>query len=198
MAVLYWFAGGWARRYPGVAPMLLGGLVLVVTTIASCRPNGPGPALLAFAVAVSVCLGWLGYKVQRRRPRGSPAEMLLATLAAPVPSAQAVQPEDVLGKWQFYVDAATSTVTVDLQPDGRYTQVILGNRGQRIDCPGGTWTLEGPYVELNSYRSAVRVMMDRVRWFFGNWKKDLVLFAKDDPQAEATLLGRKVTARAMP
>jgi len=169
--------------------MLLGVLALVITTVASCRPSGPSPPVFALGVAASVCLGWWGYKVQCRGPRKSSAEMLLATLVAPAPSTRAIRPEDVLGPWRFYVDAVTSTVSVDLQADGRYTQVIVGNRGERIDCPGGRWTLEGPHVELTAYRSAVRAVTERVRWFFGDWQKDLVLFARDDPQGETMLLG---------
>jgi hypothetical protein len=194
MAVLSWFAGGWARRHPGIAPMLLGAVLLAITFVAAASPSGPGMVVLVIGVVCSVCLGWLGVKLERGRPRRSSAEAILTTLAAPTPSARAVRPEEVIGLWQFYVDAATSTVTVDLQPDGRYTQLIVGNRGQPVGCPGGTWTLEGAHVELDAYRSAARAVFERVRWFFGNWQKDLVLFANDGPQAETMLLGRKITA----
>jgi hypothetical protein len=186
----------WKRHCPGAVPMLLGLLVLVITTLASCGIAGPGVPAFVTGVAASVCLGWWGYRLQRSRPRESPRERLLATLAAPVPSLRALRAEDVLGPWQFYVDAATSMVTVDLQPDGRYTQVIVGSRGERSDCPGGTWTLEGPQVELTSYRSAVRAVTDRVRWLFGDWQKELVLFAKDDPLGTRMLLGQRRPARA--
>jgi hypothetical protein len=178
--------------------MLLGVLVLAITFAAACSPNGPAMVILAVGVVVSVGLGWSGYRLERARPRRSSAEAILATLAAPTPSVQAVRAEDVIGPWQFYVDAATSTVTVELLPDGRYTQLILGNHGRAVDCPGGTWTLEGPYVELNAYRSAARAVVERVRWFFGTWRKERVLFARDDPQAETMLLGRKLAAAPMP
>jgi hypothetical protein len=138
--------------------------------------------------------GLYWFAVQRRRPGDPSADMLLATLGASVPSARAVRPEDVLGPWRFYVDDAASTVTVDLQADGRYTQVIVGNRGQRTECPGGTWALDGPHLELTSYRSALRAVADRVRWFFGDWQKGFVLFAQDDPQSETMLLGLRHTA----
>jgi hypothetical protein len=177
--------------------MLLGVVVLAVTTMAACGPNGPGPAGFVLGVTISVCLGWLGYRVQRNMPREPSADLLLATLAAPVPSERAIGPEDVLGPWQFYVDAATSTVTIDLQADGHYRQVIVGNGGRRIDCPGGTWTLDGSYLELDSYRSAVRATTERVRWFFGDWEQDFVLFAKDDPQSETMLLGLRGTGAAV-
>ena len=188
--------GEWRRRCPGATPMLLGLVFLAITTRASCGIDGPGTAVFVVGVALSVGLGWWAYRMQRCRPRQSPEQMLLATLAAPVPSHRALRPKDVLGPWQFYVDAATCMVTVDLQADGRYTQVIVGNRGERSDCPGGTWTLDGPQVELTSYRSAVRAVTDRVRWLFGDWQKELVLFAKDDPQSTRSMLGQRRAARA--
>lgn len=186
----------WKRRCPGAVPMLLGVLLLTIATLASCGIRGPGIPVFVVGVAGSVCLGWWGYRMQRNRTRESPEELLLAALAAPVPTPRAIRPEDVLGPWQFYVDTAASMVIVDLQADGRYTQVILGNGGDRSDCPGGTWTLEGPQVELTSYRSAVRAVTDRVRWLFGDWQQELVLFAKDDPQGTRTLLGQRRTPRA--
>jgi hypothetical protein len=189
LGVRYGLGDDVGRRYLGIAPMLLGVLVLGLVTVASARQDGPGPAILVPGVAVSVCLVWWGYRVWRSRPRDSLAETLLAMQAAPAPSAAAVRPEEVLGPWRFYVDAAASTVTIDLHGDGRYTQVIVGNRGERTECPGGDWTLDGPYVELTSYRSAARKVARGVRWFFGQWEKGLVLFAKDDPQGERSLLG---------
>jgi hypothetical protein len=193
--ILDW--GGWRRRFPGAIPVLLGVLLLVITTLASCSSDALGIPAFVAGVAASVCLGWWGYRLQRSRLRSSLGELLLATLATPVPSPRALRPADVVGPWQFYVDAAGSMVTVDLHPDGRYTQVIVGNRGERSDCPGGTWTLEGPQVELTSYRSAVRAETDRVRWLFGDWQKELVLFAKDDPLERRMLLGLRRTARAV-
>ena len=78
------------------------------------------PARLG-ALAV-VLLGWVGYSARRRGTSAASADAILAALAEPTPSARDLRPDDVLGRWQFYVDAAASTVTVDLQPDGRYIQ----------------------------------------------------------------------------
>jgi hypothetical protein len=195
MAVLYGLILAFG---PGVVPMLLGVLLLAITTILSCGLSGPGPALLPLGVTVSVCLCWWGYKIGRRQSRELSAEIPLATLVEPAPSARAIRPEQVLGPWRFYVDAASSTVTVDLHADGRYTQVIIDNRGQQVDCPGGTWTLDGSYVELTSYRSAAQKATQPVRWFFGDWQNDLVLFAKDDPQADTPLLAQRLTAASIP
>ncbi len=192
--LLYGLASGWdewMRRWPGVIPLLLAPLLLFGIFWAACSPAGLGTPAFVGGVAVCVSLGWWGYARQRRGPRESPVESLLATLAAPAPSGRTLRPEDVLGSWQFYVDAATSMVIVDLQPGGHYTQVIVGNRGERQEGPGGTWTLEGAQVELSAYRSAVRAMTDRVRWLFGEWQRELVLFAQDDPAGPKRLLGQR-------
>ena len=197
-AVLLAMAVAFRRRYPGALPVLLGTAALAAITIASCQPNGPGPTGFTLGIALSVALGWLGYRVQRRVPCASPSSILLATLASPLPSVRSIKPEDVLGSWQFYVDSATSTVTVDLQAHGRYRQVILGNRGERVDGPGGTWSLDGPHLELTAYRSAVRTVTERVHWFFGDWERELVLFAKDDPSSDKTFLSLRRRPQAMP
>ena len=172
--------------------MLLGMVVLAVAVIIWFGPKSP--SLLGFAVGVvlSVWLIWLGYRAPPYSRVESPADLFLPSLRAPNPLARAVREEDVFGPWQFYVDAAASTVTVDLQAGGRYTQTIVPTCGERIDCPGGTWTLDGPYVDLTGYRSAVRETMHRVRWFFSEGKNDLTLWAKDDPQGETDLLGQRV------
>ena len=91
-----------------------------------------------------------------------------------------------------------STVTVDLQADGRYRQIIVGNGGERVEGPGGTWTLEGPHLELTSYRSAVRAVTEPVRWLFGEWERELVLFVKDDPASNRTFLSLRRRQEAMP
>jgi hypothetical protein len=179
------------------AAMLLGVLLLASTTLTSCRPDGPGPVVFALGVAASVCVGWWGYQARGRRVDEPSDEMFLGPLAVPVPVAHAIQPQDVLGPWRFYVDAAASTVTIDLQADGRYTQAIVGNCGKRTDCPGGVWTVEGPYLELTAYRSAVRAVTEPVRWFFGEWQEHLVLFVKDDRQAETMLQSRRATGGAI-
>jgi hypothetical protein len=181
MAVLCVTPLRWRRT---IVLMLLAVLVLTGTTLASCQPDGPGPVVFSVGVALSVCLGWAGCKVSHRRPASE-------ITAVPVPSLREIRPEDVLGSWQFYVDAASRTVTIDLRSDGRYAQVIVPNCGELVDCPGGTWSLEGPYLNLSSYRSALRDSVQSVRWIFGDWQNELVLLAKDDPLAETTLQARR-------
>jgi hypothetical protein len=176
------------RHYPRAFLLFLGAVVLAVAIILWCEPNSPRLIGFATGVVLSLCLIWLGY----RAPREPAAEGFLRKLLPPVPATRAVEPEEVFGPWQFYVDDAASTVTVDLQADGHYTQTIVPTYGDRITCPGGAWTLDGPYVELTGYRSAVRETMNRVCWFFGEGKQDLVLWARDDPQSDADLLGQRV------
>jgi hypothetical protein len=182
------------QRYVGVVRMLLGIVVLLIAMMVCSQADGPRPLFFTWGVVASVCLGWWGYRARRRRPPDPFAEVLLSLPTAPAASARTVEPAEVLGAWRFYVDAAASTVTIDLHGDGRYTQVIVGNGGERTECPGGAWTLDGPFVALTSYRSAAREVIQGVRWFFDEWEKELVLFAKDDPRGETTLLGLRAAA----
>lgn len=195
--LLYGIVSGWTdwtQRWLGVLPLLLAPLLLVLTCWASSDVSGlDTPAFIA-GVTLSVVMGWWGYRLQRRRPRASPTETLLAMLAAPTPSARKLRPEDVLGAWQFYVDAATSMVTVELRADGHYSQVIVGSGGERNEGPGGTWSLEDARLELSAYRSVVRTVTERVRWLFGDWQHELVLVAQDDPRGSKRLLGQRRTA----
>jgi hypothetical protein len=127
-----------------------------------------------------------------RRKRRSSTDALLAETVEPVPTARTIGAEDVLGPWRFYADAAASTVTIELSADGRYRQVILRNDGRQIECPGGTWALDGPYLELGDYRIAPGGATERVRWFFGDWQGALALFASNGADGGAVLLGSKV------
>jgi hypothetical protein len=191
---MYGSPQSWRRHFKWISLMLLGVLAFAITTIVAFRPNGFGLAIFPQGVALSACLVWLGEIARRKQPRDSSLETLLETMAAAVPSTQEIRPEDVQGEWRFYVDAAKSTVKIDLHANGRYTQIILANSGEQIDCPGGAWTLEKAYLNLESYRSATRAVTESMRWFFGDWRKELVLYAKDDPQSETMLQGRKVKA----
>jgi hypothetical protein len=193
LCAIYWFAVGKGRRYLGALPMLFGAVLLAITTLVAIEWIDLGSVVLVTAVVASVSLGWFGYGLQRRIPCEPSDEPIVATLvqeAAPSTN-QSLRPEDVLGPWQFYVDAAAGTVTVDLRPDGRYEQVIVGNAGERIEGPGGEWTLDGTNLELTDYRSATRGVAAHVRWCFGDWSKNPILFVKDDPHSKTMLLARR-------
>ena len=181
-------------HYVGIIPMLLGLLMLALVTMLASNPHSSGPSILLPGIVAAVGLGWLGYRARRRRFRDPSAELLLAMQTTSAAAARAIRPEEVLGAWRFYVDAAASTVIVNLQGDGRYTQLIAGNGGAQIECPGGAWTLDGPYLTLTSYRSAARKSTADVRWSFGQREKVLVLLAKDDPQEQTPLLGLRAAA----
>ena len=56
---------------------------------------------------------------------------------SPTPTTRALAPDDVLGQWRFYVDAAASTVTVDLLAAGRYRETIAANSSRRNAAPDG-------------------------------------------------------------
>ena len=197
MGAVYWFGFGGGRRYIGVGIVLLGVLLLAGTiaavygSTASYGSNALASTFLVVGIAASVSVGWWGYRVQRRTPRSPPSDPMLAALAAPTPTARPLAPQDVQGQWRFYVDAAAGMVTVDLQADGRYSQVIAAISGERIDGPGGQWTLDRANLELSAYRSATRGASDRAGWFFGDCEGDLILFVKDDPEAKTMLMARR-------
>jgi hypothetical protein len=188
---LYWLAFGGGRRYLGALMMFIAALLLAIMTAGALAANGPGPSVLGPGILLGFCVGWLGYRVQRRAGREPSVHPILAAVAAATPTSRTIEPQDVLGQWQFYVDAAASTVTIDLQADGRYEQAIVSNSGEQIDGLGGNWRLDGPNLDLSAYRSATRDATIAVRWFFGDCEGDLVLFARDDPQTETTLLSRR-------
>ena len=104
----------------------------------------------------------------------------------------------MLGQWRFYVDAAASTIIIDLQPGGRYQQTIAGNSSKQNAACDGQWTLDGPNLELSAYRSATRDETSRVRWYFGECEGSLILFVKDDPQAETMLVARRAATGDTP
>jgi hypothetical protein len=191
LGALYWFTIGGGRRYLGIVVILLGALLLAVTAIVAFNLEDAGPAVLIAGTVVSLFVVWLGYQIHRRTPPELPDESVLAMLVEPIPTSRSLRPEDVLGRWRFYVDAAASTVTIDLLAGGRYEQVVASNAGDRTEGPGGQWALDGANIELSAYRSAVRGTTDRVRWFFGDCDSDLILFVKDDPEAETMLIAQR-------
>jgi hypothetical protein len=192
MGGIFWFAFGGGKRYRGACLIAFAALLLAITAMAASAGDGPGLPIAAGGIAISAGLGWLGYRVQRRAPREPSADPLLAALLDATPTTRSLQPQDVVGHWRFYIDAATATVTIDLQTGGRYEQQIVGTSGKQSDGPGGEWTLDGANLELSAYRSIARNETGRAAWFFGDSQGDLILFVKDDPQTEAMLLARRV------
>jgi len=62
------------------------------------------------------------------------------------PTVKPVAADDLLGRWQFYLDGVSKTVSIDFRPDGTFAQTISSNQGSVQQCPGGTWRLEGPKI----------------------------------------------------
>lgn len=187
----YWFVFGGGRRHLGIAVMVFAAVLLAVVTIASCDPLGGGAVVLLPGIVISVAVGWLGYKLRGWIPPEPPPEPILAAARSPTPTTRTLSPADVLGQWRFYVDAAFSTITIDLQSGGHYRQIILGNSSKHDASGEGEWSLDGPNLELSVYRSATQGETARVRWFFGDCESGLILFAKDDPQTESMLVARR-------
>jgi hypothetical protein len=99
------------------------------------------------------------------------------------PTSKPVGPDDVAGKWQFYLDDLSKTVTLRFHADGTYEQTMADLHGATTQCPGGTWTLSGPYVELAGYVSARRGTTESMRWRMIDTPSGLGLFGGDDPES---------------
>ena len=187
----YWFIFGRGRRYLGLLVMFFAGALLAIAGIVAYHSDYLAPLILLPGIAVSAGVGWLGYKLRGWLPPEPSPEPILAAIIAPTPTTRALSPVDVLGQWRFYVDAAASTVTIDLQPGGRYRQAIASNSSKKNVACDGQWKLDGPNLELSAYRSATQDETGLARWYFGECEGGLILFVKDDPQAETMLVARR-------
>ena len=100
------------------------------------------------------------------------------------PTAKPVTANDVVGRWQFYVDRISRTVTVEFQADGTFTQTIVANQGGVQPCPGGTWKLDGPTLHLEGYVSAEQNAGQSCVWWFIDTSSGLAIYGGDgvDPQ----------------
>jgi hypothetical protein len=185
---LCWFMLGRGRRHLRAAVIVSAAILFAITVVAAPISNWAAPAVLIAGTVGSVLVGWFGYRLPRWTPHKRLTDPISLALAEPTATARALDPEDVRGMWRFYADPVGCTVTVDLQPDGRYRQVIAENSGGLIDGPGGEWSLEGPNLNLDAYRSATRGETSQARWFFGDCQGGLILFVKDDPQADRMLV----------
>jgi len=81
------------------------------------------------------------------------------------PTQKPVSVADVVGPWRFYLDEVASTVVVDFKADGTFRQTIMPNQGGARQCPGGTWRLEGPLVQLSGYVTAKEEASEPRTWW---------------------------------
>ncbi len=138
------------------------------------------PVPLGILVGV-VALGGFGGLTRHRRPKPKSAPRLVRPVANPMPTSRPVTPGDLVGEWSYYADAVASIVIVRFRTDGTYAQEIVTSGGGRTACPGGTWTLNGPWIELTDFRSPTAATTARVRWFFAEGPIGLALFGTDQP-----------------
>ena len=138
-------------------------------------------APLVVGVVAAVGLGAYGLVRARYGVAGNGPSLLGAFSREP--TSNAVTRDDVAGRWQFYSDAASKTVRLDFRPDGTYGQTIVDNRGQTTHCPGGTWTLFGPHVELTGYVSAREGTTESMTWWMVDGPAGLSLYGGDDPDS---------------
>jgi hypothetical protein len=101
------------------------------------------------------------------------------------PSRKSVRTGDLVGRWQFYLDDASQTVTVDFRPDGRFRQQIVANQGGIRGCPGGSWRLEGSLLHLTGYVPAGGNSGERRTWWFIDTPSGFALFGGDGPDTKS-------------
>ena len=101
------------------------------------------------------------------------------------PTAKPVAVEDVVGRWQFYLDSASRTVIVEFRSDGTFAQTWVANQGGQRECPGGTWRIEGPMVHLAGYVTAAQGAGRPLTWWMIDTPSGLALFGGDGPDADS-------------
>jgi hypothetical protein len=102
---------------------------------------------------------------------------------SPDPTSEEVTPDDVIGRWQLYLDDVSKTVTIDFHADGTFAETILDNREGSTECLGGTWTLSGPNVALSGYVAASRGTAESITWWMVETASGPALYGGDDPDS---------------
>jgi hypothetical protein len=103
------------------------------------------------------------------------------------PTEKKVRVKDVTGQWQFYLDRASRTVTIDFRPDGTFTETIVSNQGDFTECPEGTWRLDGPRIHLDGYVAAESAMSQPRTWWLVDTPGGFAVFGGDAPDPMSLL-----------
>ncbi|MGD0516953.1 MAG: hypothetical protein ABSA26_05395 [Thermoguttaceae bacterium] len=102
------------------------------------------------------------------------------------PTGKPVAADDLVGRWQFYLDGVSKTVSIDFRPDGTFAQTISSNQGGAQQCPGGTWRLEGPKILMEGYITAAEgTSQARIWWMIDTTSGVPALFGGDGPDAQS-------------
>lgn len=104
------------------------------------------------------------------------------------PTTGPVSADDVVGRWRFYLDAVSKTVALEFKPDGTYAQTIIPNQGGLVECPGGTWRLDGSTVKLTDYTTAQEHSSESRSWWLVDTAGGPALFGGDGSDPESFFL----------
>jgi hypothetical protein len=99
--------------------------------------------------------------------------------------------EDLVGRWQFYVDSASRTVVIELLRDGSFAETIIANQGSVQRCPGGTWRLECSLVQLDGYVTTVGDESRSYTWRVIDARGGFALYCGDGPDAQTFFCVRR-------
>jgi len=181
VAVGFAFYHGGGRTLAFIAFALVSVPTLLLAFLISMQA---GPYPLVFTASSLACLGGYGVVRAKRHPvePGTPRRQQQQPSSLD-PTFKPVKPEDVVGSWQFYFDGASKTVQLDFRPDGTYAQTIVDNRNGVTACPGGTWKLSGPTVELSGYVTLDGETATSLGWWMVDAPLGPILCGGDDAES---------------
>ncbi len=177
-ATIYAFYSGDGRGCAFCTYVIIS-LQLVLGAAAAMESTGIVPFIITLAAVAS--LG--AYGVIRARRPAAELEVPAPTASSARPTSAPVTVNDVVGRWQYYVDALSRTVTIHFHEDGTYTETITDNRGDSTRCQGGTWSLSGANVELTDYVAADERTIELITWRMIDTLSGLRLYGGDDPDS---------------
>ena len=102
------------------------------------------------------------------------------------PTTGSVRVDDVLGRWQFYLDEESTTVIIDFYPDGTFAQATATNRGDVTERVGGTWSLDGPMIQLSGYTVVETGLTESRTWWMMDTPSGLAVFGGDGADRESS------------
>jgi len=101
------------------------------------------------------------------------------------PTTGAVRLDDVLGRWQFYLDEESTTVIMDFRPEGTFAQTTVTNRGEATEHVGGTWSLDGAMIYLSGYTAVKSGSSASRTWWMMDTPSGLAVFGGDGVEPDS-------------
>jgi hypothetical protein len=100
----------------------------------------------------------------------------------PQPTEQKVTPDDVAGTWTYPADSGSTTITLELRPNGTFVQTVRHGSG-RTQTHEGTWGLEAARPRLRVLKPAFgppsgqEWVIEDARWWVVESRREGLKFA---------------------